>query len=421
MPSSFPGAFSSAAKRLLALAASLAAAVVLTACGNEQGSPADYPQDFRVVPGDSSAIVSWTAAPGVQYWVFYGAGPNINTNNWATLNGRVITNAVSPVIITGLANGSVYSFTINGRTNNGPGGQGAPTQVITPVLAGENWAPGPSVGTKRLTSIATGTGSAGYAVTMVAREGGIFSGSGNGLFTERTNPLAPADLNGVIYGSFGFVAVGPEGRIIHSLDSVTWASQTSNTTATLHGGTSSVATYVVAGAGGTIATSGTGTAWATQNSGTTQDLYAAAFGLARFVVVGANGTTLNSSDGASWAGADPVTTNTLRAVAFGLAPSADLTTTTGVFVAVGDNGTVLRSLDGLTWTVVTPFTSANLLGIVNGGRFVAVGAGGVVFVSADGLAWEPRASGTTADLTSVARTLSGYTAVGDAGTTVSTF
>ena len=68
-----------------------------------------------------------------------------------------------------------------------------------------------------------------------------------------------------------------------------------------------------------------------------------------------------------------------------------------------------------------PFTSANLLAVTYGGRFVAVGEGGVIFTSLNGLNWEARASGTTVDLTSVTRQLSGYTAVGAAGTNVSTF
>ena len=408
-------------KRLLAFAASLAASFLLASCGGSQGSPAEYPQNFKVVPGDSSATVSWTAEPDVEYWVFYGPGANINTNNWATSNGRAITNAVSPIIVTGLANGSVYSFTINGRKNQGPGGQGAPTQVITPVQAGENWAPGAAIGTKRLTGITVGTGVLGFGIAVVGKDGVIFSSVAGGAMTERTNPLAPADLNGVAYGPFGWVAVGPDGRIIHSLDTVTWTTQVSNTAATLYGGTASNSTYVVVGAGGTIGTSGSGTSWNTQNSGTTQELYAAAFGAGRFVAVGAAGTIVYSSDATSWATGPVATSNALRGVSFGLVPSADGLTTTTVYVAVGDNGTVLRSIDGVSWTLLTPFTSANLLGIVNGGRFVAVGAGGVIFTSSDGLTWEARASGTTAELTSVTRTISGYTAVGDAGANVSTF
>lgn len=408
-------------KRLLAFAASLAAFFLLASCGGNQGSPADYPQNFKVVPGDSSVTVTWTAEPDVQYWIFYGVGPDITTTNWVSRNGRAIPNAVTPAIITGLANGTTYSFTINGRKNNGPGGTGAPTQAVVPVQAGENWRPNAPLGTKRLNGIAFGTGVLGYAATIVGKDGVIYSSVGGGEFTARTNPLAPADLNGVVYGIYGFVTFGPDGKVMNSLDAVTWTSQVSNTTSTLYGGTASSSTYLLVGAGGTIATSSTGASWSTQNSGTSNDLHGATFGANRYLAVGAAGTIVHSTDATNWATGPVATANTLRGVSFGLVPSADGLTTTNVFVAVGDNGTVLRSEDGLSWTLLTPFTSANLLAVTNGGRFVVVGAGGVIFTSSDGLTWETRNSGTTSDLTSVARTVSGYTAVGENGTTVSTF
>ena len=94
---------------------------------------------------------------------------------------------------------------------------------------------------------------------------------------------------------------------------------------------------------------------------------------------------------------------------------------TNNYVAVGDAGTVLRSTDGQNWTVIPPFTTKNLNAVVFGGRFVAVGDDGSIFTSADGTAWEERTSNTTADLYGVVRQLSGYTAVGEAGTNVSTF
>lgn len=409
-----------AVKRLFLLAASMAAALLLGACGG-QGNSADYPRDFRVVAGDASATVTWTAEPDVDYWIFFGAGPNITTANWAASNGRVITSAKSPQIITGLANGTTYSFTINGRKNRGPGGSGAPTQVIVPVLAGENWAPGTPIGATRLNGIAAGTGTLGFSVVTVGAGGTIYSSVAGAAMTARTNPSAPIDLNAVWYGTLGFVAGGANGTLLHSFDATTWAAQTSGTPATINGGASSVSTYIGVGSGGVIVSSSNGTTWNTVNSGITTDLYAATYGAGRFVAVGAAGTILHSSDGSSWAASNAVTSNDLRGVSFGLVASAGGTTTTNAWVAVGAGGTVLLSTDGQTWAVVPSFTTANLNGIINGGRFVAVGAGGVIFTSLDGLAWQARASGTTTDLTSAARTLSGYTAVGDAGTNVSTF
>src|SRR5437899_13024467 len=114
-------------KRIVFAVFSLVLALLAAGCSNK-GSSADYPADFKVAPGDGSVTATWTAEPDVEYWIFFGAGPNTNTTNWATTGGRAITNTRTPQIITGLANGTLYSFTINGRKNKGPGGSGAPTQ-----------------------------------------------------------------------------------------------------------------------------------------------------------------------------------------------------------------------------------------------------------------------------------------------------
>jgi hypothetical protein len=49
-----------------------------------------------------------------------------------------------------------------------------------------------------------------------------------------------------------------------------------------------------------------------------------------------------------------------------------------------------------------------------------VGKAGTILTSPDGITWTARNSGTTADLTAILRTLTGYTAVGAAGTVLNT-
>lgn len=407
-------------QKLLAFLAASAFAL-LAGCGGNNGSTADPPADFRVVPGDGSAIVSWTAEPDVDYWIFFGPGANINTGNWATTGGSVIPNAISPRIITGLANGSTYSFTINGRRDRGPGGPGAPTQVITPMQAGANWEVGTPLGSARLSSIAAGSLATGFTLATVSASGAIYTSVNLGPMTERTNPVPGTALNAVWYGLLGFVAGGANGTLLRSIDGTNWTTLTSGTTATIHGGAASaVASYVAVGAGGLIVSSNDATSWTTRSVGS-NDFYAATHGANRFIAVGAAGTIYSSVDGSNWGSSTSTTDRTLRGVAYGVIPSTTGGAATNLYVAVGDSGTVLRSEDASTWTAVTPFTTADLLGITYGGRFVAVGAGGVIFTSTDGLAWESRVSNTTADLASVARQLSGYTAVGTAGTNVSTF
>lgn len=414
----------STVKKLSLLLASFALALLAGCGGSDKGSSVDPPADFRVTPGDGSVIVSWTAEPETDYWIFFGVGPDITTENWIQRGGVALTNQQSPRIITGLSNGTTYSFTINARKNKGPGGPSAPTQAVVPRVAGENWQPGTPLGTQNLTSVTAGTMINGFDVLAVGEGGAIFSSVTNGPFAERTNPVAGAPLRSAVYGIAGFMIGGDNGLILHSLDTITWAQKTSGTTARLNAGASnSAGTYVFAGAGGVIVTSGDGgNTWTTPGTGVTTDLHGATWGNNRFVVVGANGTIITGTSGGDWVQADnQQNTVTLRAAAYGQFITSASTTPVNVYVVVGDNGIVLRSEDGIEWTVQPQFTTRNLRGLSFGGRFVAVGDDGAIFTSVDGITWEQRNSSTTADLNSVTRTLTGYTAVGEAGTNVSTF
>ena len=413
-------------KRLALLLASFCLAVLAGCGGSEKGSSADPPANFRVAPGDGSVIVSWTAEPETEYWIFFGVGPNINTSNWIQLGGVAIPNAVSPRIITGLSNGTTYSFTINARKDKGPGGPGAPTQVVVPILAGETWAPRPALGTQDLNAITAGNMVNGFDSVTVGNAGTIYSSIAAAPMQARTSPFPNANLYSVVYGGGVMVAGGEGGILIRSTDTVTWTSVASGTTARLNGGAfSNSGTFVLVGAGGVIvgSTDG-GTSWTTPGSGVVTDLYGATFATnpSRFVVVGAQGTLLVGESGSDWVSfAGGLTTNNLRSAAFGSFLLPNETTVTNRFVVVGDNGTVLTSTDSTNWTLVPPFTTKNLRGVTFGGRFVAVGDDGVIFTSTDGISWETRNSGTTADLNGVVREVAGYTAVGEAGANVSTF
>lgn len=406
-------------KKLASLLASLAFAILAAGCGGK-GSSADFPADFKVVAGDAAAVVTWTPEPDVEYWIFYGPGSDITTQNWATAGGSVIPKANSPYVVTGLVNGTTYSFTINGRKGGGPGGTAAPTQVVLPQLAGATWTSGEPLGSGRLNGVAAGTGLQGVANVSVGAGGAIFSSIASGATAARVNPAAPADLNAVWYGGVGFVAAGANGTLLFSYDTLEWTVQTSGTTAALYGGTSlGNGGFAAVGAAGTILTSTNGISWAVADSGTANDLYAAAYGNGRYIAVGANGTVLVNTEG-TWVAAASGTTTDLRGIAFG-SVATDPETVIPTFVAVGANGTILTSSDGTAWVAQAPATTIDLAAVVFGGQFVAVGKSGTILTSPDGLAWEARTSGTASDLAAVGRTLTGYTAVGDAGTNVSTF
>ncbi len=411
-------------KKLALLLASLVLAIATAGCSSS-GSPADYPANFRVVAGDGSVIVSWTAEPDVQYWIFWGPGNSITTTNWSTTGGRVIANATSPYVVTGLTNDSTYSFTINARKDGGPGGSGAPTQVAVPRIAGPDWAVGTPMGTATLNGVSGGYGATGYASIAVGAGGTIHTSINSAATTTPTNPSAPADLNAIWYGSVGWVATGANGTVLFTQDGTTWTAQTSNTTAHLYGVSSlSVGGFVAVGAGGTLINSSGGTEWTLNTaSGTTSDLYAVTLGTQRFVAVGAGGTIVTSDNGLTWEATPSGTTGDLRGAAY----AATSTVVDGVaailstYVAVGAGGTILRSTDGLAWTAQASPTTNDLNAVTYGGQFVAVGNAGTILTSPDGVTWTPRTSGTTRDLKAVMRTLSGYTAVGAAGTNVSTF
>ena len=412
-------------KRLALLLASFALAV-LAGCGGEKGSSADPPQNFKVTAGDGSVIVTWTAEAETDYWIFFGVGEGITTDNWIQRGGVAIPNAVSPRIITGLANGTTYSFTVNGRKNKGPGGPGTASITVVPILAGETWTPRPALGTQNLTSIGAGNFGNGFAGVIVGKAGTIYSSISAGPWTARTNPVPAVDLYAAVYGGGILMAGGDNGTILKSEDTITWTQLASGTTARLNGGAFSTSgTFILVGSGGTVVTStDLGVNWTTPTTGVIQDLYGATFGTnpSRFIAVGAQGTLLVGESGSDWSQfAANLTTNSLRSVAFGSFLLPGEATVTNRFVVVGDAGTVLTSTDASNWTLVPAFTTRNLNSVAFGGRFVAVGDGGAIFTSADGVTWESRNSNTTANLSSVAREIPGYTAVGEAGTNVSTF
>ncbi len=409
--------------RFVLLAASIAIAAVLNGCGGK-GSPSDAPPDFTAIPGDGVVTLAWTAAPDVEYWLFYASGSAVTTSNWSTIGGKAVINATSPYTITGLTNNSVYSFTMNGRKSGGPGGPGAPTQVVSPRFAGSKWTVATPLGAGNL----NGIGAISTTNVIVGSGGTIFAGANGTTAITQTNPAAPADLNALSYGGVGFAAVGAAGTIVFSTDTTTWATRTSGSIADLYAVTSpGTSAFAAFGAAGTTLYSADGTTWTTATSATAQNLYAAAYGVGRYVAVGARGAIVTSTDGATWQAVASNTTSDLRAVALGVFLTTTgtgvtaVTTTTNLFVAVGAAGTLVTSSDGLTWTLRAPISPGSMNAVAFGGQFVSVGNAGSIFTSLDGLTWTAQVSGTTNNLNALVRTASGYTAVGAAGTVLTSF
>jgi hypothetical protein len=138
-------------------------------------------------------------------------------------------------------------------------------------------------------------------------------------------------LWGVVEGNAGIVAVGHNGRILHSFD---------------------------------------GSTWQICNAGTSVWLVAVAYGNGKYVATGDMGTILTSVDGVNWSRvANSGTTARLNNVAYGQ----------GKFVAVGEGGTIVISEDGNQWKQVTSGVAGWLHGLAFGADFwIATGQAGAV-------------------------------------------
>jgi hypothetical protein len=373
------------------------AAMLLQGCLGSGGNSAPAPTNVTVTAKDNRAVVTWDMAPGVEYWIFKAAGTGVTPKNCSTMSLCTTTVKVtSPATIWGLYNGTEYSFTINGRTNGGPGGAGSPSLQATPRLAGATWLAGTATpGTSDLRGVAYGASGAKFvaAGTSGALYSGLANTSSAGItgiaWTAMTNPMPTTNFNAVGYDTAHakFLAVGAGGAVIAHVPSTSatdWTSLTSNTTYDLYAFAHNGAGYDVAtGANGTIITSSDGTTWTLQSSGTTNALNGITYGNSAasstgyfFVTVGAAGTIRYSSDGLNWTAATSGTASDLKSVTYAYEALT--------FVAVGANGTVLTSSDGVTWTSRTSISAVsnatlNSVTYSAGRRFVAVATDGNIY------------------------------------------
>lgn len=402
-------------KKFLTRSLLILGALLVTACNVGGGKSANPPTDVRVVAGDGGATVTWTMESGVEYWVFSAAASSIDTGNWSTLpQAKVVRNATSPQIVSGLTNGTTYSFTVNGRTSGGPGGNGSPSTSIVPRVAGLSWTPGAPLASSNLKGLSyILLTSPGLLFVTVGAAGTAFASSDAINWTAVTSGVT-TDLNGVAYGGGKFAAVGVGGVIVNSADATTWATMSSGTTNDLNAIALGGNGLVAVGANGTILRSSDGgNSWGLQASGTTNDLYGVTYVNAQYIAVGAGGTVLYSADGNSWAiSATPAGTADLKGVAYSLGV---------LYVAVGAAGTMISSPDLVTWTTIAPVTTNSLNSIALGGQYVAVGDNGTILTSSDGVNWPIIPSGTTNNLNAVLFALIGYSAVGVGGVNLTSY
>ena len=388
--------------RLLVFIAVMTAISLLAGCGN-QGKGANAPATIQATPGDTSVVVSFPMESNVEYWLFYAPSSSLTSTNFTTVpGGKVITSAVSPRVVSGLTNGTTYYFTINGRTNNGPGGPGTTLVSATPRPAGNVWNLGTSLIAGDLRGATFGT-----VFVVVGADGAMFS-TLDGVSWTPINFVVTRDLNAVFFGIGRYIAVGAGGVALLSTDAITWTAVSSGTLNNLNAGASNGGVYLAVGASGTFTTSADGQTWGVGNTGTSNDLYGLTVANGRWVAVGVNGVIVTSTDGAAWQAVASQTSSDLRAVTYGA--------TAATFVAVGAGGTVVTSPDGVNWTSRGPIASTLLTGVGFGSQFAAGGNNGSIFTSADGISWQAAPSGTTSNLNTVAFGNFRFLAAGAAGT-----
>jgi photosystem II stability/assembly factor-like uncharacterized protein len=378
-------------------------ALLLGGCFGKGGSSASAPTNFTVVAKDGRVIVSWDMAPGVTYWLWRAIGAGVTPENCSSITSCSISlSATSPTLVSGLTNGTLYSFSVNGRINGGPGGPGSTSVSATPRLAGATWSTGTALSSGALRGVAYGYGNIFVAT---GDSGALFYSTDGNAWSRQTSPVSTT-LNAINYNITRgrYYSVGASGTVIVTADfTTTWSAQTSNTPNDLYAvansgsNTDSAGNYitVATGANGTIIYNADGgTTWTnlTASSGTTSTLYGATFGYDNlnlryvFVAVGASKTLLYSLDyGATWlAGTCASCSGTpdLKSVTYGGVDSSGYS----LFAAVGTGGTVLTSEDGMNWTNQTstgiPATSdLNAITFSPYRRFMAVAADGNIYYS----------------------------------------
>jgi hypothetical protein len=410
-------------------------ALAVTACGGGAGGSASPPTGFTVTPGNGQAIITWTASPGVQYWLLYAqTATPIDIKNPPS-NHAWATNITSPYVLGGLTNGVTYSFAMNARTGGGKGGEQTASVSTVPRVAGANWVAGRGLGTNTMRGITLGISSADslYYFVAVGDAGKIYKSAEsvsqglNGYNWSVVTPATTIDLNfkAATYTLSKYIAVGSGGtgkNVYTSTDLSTWMPASTTILTGLNALTSNGTTVVAVGDGGKAYYSADGSIWtaATMPTSFTSNLYGVAYSsyTGMWVAVGAGGALLTSLDAISWTSANSGVAVDLNSV----------TATTGnLIVAAGNSGTVITNntmtttLNSDVWTVHTLSTlggSTPALYAVSTDsvQLLAVGSGGAAFTSTDGATWTTVSSTQTGnDLLAFYGSASKYLAVGTAG------
>lgn len=183
-------------------------------------------------------------------------------------------------------------------------------------------------------------------------------------------------LGGVAYGNGMFVAAGSNGRVVRSVDGMSWTDPSRDLGLHFRAITFGGGRFVGVGDTGRRSVTTDGLGWTNTSTGGT-GFTSIVYNTDRFVAVGGMGRTVVSLDGGeTWVNDIEHGGGTLRGVTYG----------NGRFLAVGQ-GRTLTSPDGMNWTEHA-VTGAPLISVAFGdGRFVALGFPNRRYHSTDGVTW----------------------------------
>jgi hypothetical protein len=402
----------------------LIASVFVAGCGGGDASSAPPPTDFSVAQGNGQVTVTWTATPGVDYWIMYSASSSpvnlkspFGSHTW-------LNNVKSPLVISGLTNGQAYSFAMDARINGGPGGAQTASVTKVPRLAGaaSTWKPVSGLDSnKDFKGLAYGLATdSGVNYYIAAGGGGAIYSSPDLTNWSVTTSNSSVNFNAAVYvlGKFVAVGSGTSNNIVSSAGLSSWSAATTAVPDGLNAVATDGTTVVAVGDSGKIWYSIDASVWS-PTSVNSSDLYGVAYlASGKWLAVGRGGVLLTSTNGQAWAESNQsriATDKTLRAV----------TAVGGTWVAVGENGAILTSMDsGASWASDYSIPSGPTFYSVNASmttvnsltQFLAVGAGGAAYTSSNGQDWTRQSTDLSAALYSVLGSATQYIAVGAAGT-----
>ena len=153
----------------------LLTSIILFAASPSETTPPATPTSVTALAGNAQATVSFTS-PATNFTVTVMPG------------NREVTGTASPIIVTGLTNGTAYTFTVKARNSIGNSAPSAATSPVTPLITNV-----PPATPTSVTAVA-GNGQATISFTSPATNFTVTVMPGNRLVTGTASPIIVTGL-----------------------------------------------------------------------------------------------------------------------------------------------------------------------------------------------------------------------------------